>query len=143
MIIIYQKKFNLFDFKDSDGENVIQSWADKFPLQKKDRGRLDSKIDMLKSVGDNLPPKLLQPTKSRHIMEIAVDGQVAFRLMLCRGPFDAKSEFTFLFGATEKDRKYIPKDSLERADRNRTDLISNPSQRCKHERFDKSSEHSI
>lgn len=138
-MIITNQKINLFDFKDSDGENVIQCWADRFPLQKKDRGRLDSKIDMLESAGDNLPPKLLTPTKVRHIMELVVNGQVAFRLMLCRGPFDVKSEFTFLFGATEKDRKYIPKDSPKIADRNRANLISNPSQRCKHGRFNKSS----
>jgi hypothetical protein len=142
MIIIYQK-FNLFDFKNSSDENVLQYWADRLPLQKRDRGRLDSKIDMLKRVGDNLPPKLLQPTRARHIMEIAVNGQVALRVLLCRGPIVMKNEFTFLFGATEKDRKYNPKNSPERADRNRDDLILNPSQRCKHERFNKSSEESI
>lgn len=142
MIIPY-RKFNLFDYKDSNGENIVQYWADRVPVQKKDRGRLDSKIDMLERAGDSLPPKLLQSTKARHIMEITVNGQVALRVLLCRGPIVMKNEFTFLFGATEKDRKYNPKDALKRSDRNRTDLILNPNQRCKHEQFNKSSEESI
>lgn len=142
MIILYHK-INLFDFKVSNGKNAVQYWADSVPIQKKDRGRLDSKIDMLKRVGDDLPPKLLQSTRERHIKEIAVNGQVALRLLLCHGPIVMKNEFTFLFGATERDKKYNPKDSPERADKNRSDLISNPSQRCKHEQFSKSIEGSI
>jgi hypothetical protein len=140
-MIITFKRFNLFDFY--TGGNVIQDWADELPLQKKDRGRLDSKIDLLAKHGDDLPPKLLQPTRSRHIMEIAVNNQIAIRVMLCRGPFLMNNEFTFLFGATEKNRKYKPKDAPERADKNRGDLILNPNQRCKHEQFNKSSEESI
>jgi len=135
MIIQY---WNLFDF--NDGRNVIKDWADGLPMQKRDRGRLDSKVDMLAKAGDDLPPRLLQPTKSRHIMELALNGQMILRLMLCRGPFSMKNEFTFLFGAVEKNRKYIPKDAPERADGNRTDLILNPSKRCKHEQFSKSSQ---
>jgi hypothetical protein len=139
MIILFQKFF-LFDFENAQGDNILQVWADNMPMQKKDRGRLDSKIDMLAKSGDNLPPKLLQPTKSKHIMEIAVNGPVALRVMLCRGPFNMKNEFTFLYGATEKNRKHVPRDAPERANGHRDDLLLNPNRRRKHERFGQTSQ---
>jgi hypothetical protein len=134
-MIILLRSFLLFDFEDANKKNVMQVWADNLPMQKRDRGRLDSKIDMLAQAGDDLPPKLLQPTRSKHIKEIAVNGQVALRAMLCRGPSNMKSEFTFLFGATEQNRKYVPRDAPEKADSHRGDLILNPNRRCKHEKF--------
>jgi hypothetical protein len=128
---------SLFDYLDSHGRNVMQDWADNLPMQKRDRGRLDSKIDMLAIAGDDLPPGLLQNTRCRHIMEIAVNGQVALRPMLCRGPFAMQREFTFLFGAVERDRKYEPKDAPERGEANRLDLLADEEKRCEHERFNK------
>jgi hypothetical protein len=132
----------LFDYKDYNGDNVMQVWADNLPLQKKDRGRLDSKIDMLERVGDDLPPGLLQNTRCNHILELAANGQVAIRAMLCRGPITMQNEFTFLFGATERDRKYVPRDAPQKADKNRSDLISTK-RRCKHARFQKNDHQSI
>ncbi len=93
-------KFKIFDYIDSDHQNVLQFWADSLPMQIKDRARLDLKVEMLEQVGDDLPPKLLQNTRSRHIMELVVNGHVALRLMLCRGPWSLQIEFTFLAGAT-------------------------------------------
>jgi len=133
----------LYDFLDLGGRNVIQDWADNLPMQKRDRGRLDSKIDLLANHGDDLPPRLLQPTRMKHVMEIAVNGQVAIRLMLCRGPFDMAGEFTFLLGATERDRKYVPREAPQKADKNRTQLLSYKNQRCNHERFNKENKESI
>lgn len=129
--------WRLFDYLDSHGSNVMQDWADGLPMQKRDRGRLDSKIDMLAIAGDQLPPGLLQNTRCRHIMELAVNGQVALRPMLCRGPFVMQSEFTFLFGVIERDRRYVPHDAPERAEANRLDLLSHAEKRCEHERFSK------
>ncbi|MBA3037246.1 MAG: hypothetical protein FP814_12220 [Desulfobacterium sp.] len=142
MINIIQNT-QLFDFKDSNGNNVMQKWADKMPMQPRERGRLDSKIDLLKRVETNLPPGLFHPTKCRHIMHLVINGQVTLRPMLCRGPFATQGEFTFLCGATEKDRKYIPRDAPERAEVNRTDLKLHPEKRCQHERFNKFPETSI
>jgi hypothetical protein len=128
---------NLFDYKDSNGINVMQFWAIQMCMQKRDRGRLDSKIDLLARVGDNLPPKLLHPTRCKYIMHLMVNGEVALRPMLCRGPFNHQREFTFLFGTTERDRKLVQRDAPERAEQNRNDLIRHPENRCKHERFRK------
>jgi hypothetical protein len=126
----------LFDYKDSNG-NVMQYWATQMCMQKRDRGRLDSRIDILRRVGDNLPPRLLHPTRCKHIMHLVVNGEVALRPMLCLGPFDHDREFTFLFGTIERDRKLVQRDAPERAEQNRNDLIIHPENRCKHERFAK------
>ncbi len=121
----------------------MQYWVDSLPMQKRDRGRLDSKIDMLAKSGDDLSPGLLQNTRCRHIMELAVNGQVALRPMLCRGPFAMQSEFTFLLGVVERDRRYVPPDAPERAEANRLDLLAHPEKRCDHERFVKDTEEII
>jgi hypothetical protein len=129
----------LFDYTDTKDRNVMQKWAKKISLGKRDRARLDSKIDMLLIARSDLPPGLLQNTKNRHILELAVNGQRALRPMLCRGPFDMNGEFTFLLGAIEKDVKYIPADALVRADNNRDSLLNKNGGRCTHERFKKQS----
>ena len=129
--------FLLFDYLDSHGRNVMQDWADSLPMQKSDRGRLDSKIDMLAIAGDDLPTGLLQPTRCKHIKELAVNGRVALRAMLCHGPFSMQSEFTFLCGAVERDVKYEPRGAPERAEAKRLDLLAHADKRCKHERFSK------
>jgi hypothetical protein len=116
------------------GNNVMQLWADNLPMQKKDRGRLDSKIDLLERAKDNFLPGLLHRTRCKHIMHLVVNGKVALRPLLCRGPF-VQNEFTFLYGTTEKDRKFVQKDAPERAEWNRADLVCNPTRRCKHVRF--------
>jgi len=139
-MIIILEKWRRFDYIDSHGRNVMQLWADSLPMSKRDRGRLDSKIDMLGKEGDNLPPGLLQDTRCSHIKEIRVNGQVALRALLCRGPFDMQREFTFLLGAVERDRRYVPRDAPERAEGNRCDLLKRGRQgRKKHERFSKTS----
>ena len=86
----------LFDYKDSNDYNAIQVWA-KETLQMRDRGRLDSKIDLLERAETNLLPGLLHPTtkQTKHIMHLVVNGQVAIRPMLCRGTIDFHNEFTF------------------------------------------------
>jgi len=135
---------NTFDYKNANGYNVIQVWA-KQTLQIRDQGRLDSKIDLLERTETNLLPKLLHTTtkRTKHILHLVINGEVAIRPMLCRGTIDFKNEFTFLFGATEKDRKLVPRDAPERADDNREDLILHPRHRCKHERFKKNLEGSV
>lgn len=141
-MIIYLRNKQLFDYKDSIG-NVMQLWADGIPMQKRERARLDMRIDLLERVEDDLPPGLLHNTKCKHIMHLVVNGQVTLRPMLCRGPSDMKKEFTFLFGATERDRKYVPRNAPDEAEKNRIELTLDIRRRCKHERFSRDSETSI
>lgn len=117
--------WQLFDYLDSRGRNVMQWWA--LGLSEEQRARLDLRIDVLKRAGGDLPPKLLTPTsgrpRQRHIMEMPIKGKVALRPMLCRGPFAMRSEFTFLFGAFERDRVYVPFDAPQQAEKNRLALL--------------------
>ena len=130
------KKVDIFDYIDRKRRNVMQAWAKKAKIPKRDLARLDLKIDMLTMHGDDLLPQVLQNTKNKHILELTVNGKVALRPMLCRGPIKKDSEFTFLLGATERDNKYVPNNALEKAEGNRLDLIENPKdKRCFHERF--------
>jgi hypothetical protein len=117
--------WQLFDYLDSHGRNVMQGWA--MGLGDERRARLDLRIEVLERSGDSLPPKLITPTsgkpKYRNILEMRVNGPVALRPMLCRGPFAMRSEFTFLFGAEERDRKYVPLYAPKQADKNRLVLL--------------------
>ena len=130
--------YQLFDYRDSRDRNVMQEWA--FTLSEEQRARLDLKIDVLERAGDDAP-KLLTPTsgkpRQRHILEIPMKGKVALWPMLCRGPF-ARGEFTFLFGAVERDRVYVPLNAPLRAEANRLDLITRGDKgRENHKRFGK------
>ena len=82
----------LYDYLDDKGINEIKAWTQK--LQKKERAKLNAKLDMLEKHGSDLPPGLLSDTKFSHIKEIVIKGQVAVRLMVCRGPIDNNKEFT-------------------------------------------------
>jgi len=136
-MIIMNQQLKLFDYIDDNGFNVMQAWADGMPMQKRDRGRLDSKIDLL-AIAGCLPPGLVHPTKCRHIMHLVVRGEVTFCPMFCRGPFNNyHNECTFLLGATERDRKYSPTNADREAEKKRADLSVNPTKRCNHERFTK------
>lgn len=135
--------YQLFDYLDSRHRNVMQDWANGLPMSKKDRSRLDLRIDLLREQGDNLFPKMLQSTRQRHIMEIAVNGQVALRPLLCRGPFAIQTEYTFLFGAVEQNRKYVPRDALSRAEAHRLDLIAHREKRCEHGEFNKKTDEGV
>lgn len=127
--------WKLFDFLNSRQENVMQKWADSRKISKRDRGRIDFKVKLLETKGDELPTGLLQDTRCKSIKELATGSQIAYRLMLCRGPVEMNKEFTFLLGATERDNKYVPKNAPERADKNRLDLMENIKRRCSHEPF--------
>ena len=128
--------YNIFDFIERRNQgvlNVIKEWT--LSLQKKERAKLNQKIDILQQHGPNLSPKLLSDTGNKKIDKIRVNGKVALRLFLCRGPMNPETEFTLLYGAIEKDRKTIPKNALKRAQQNREALILDPTRRVKHERI--------
>ena len=127
--------WNIYDYLDSRGKSVIQEWADDIRIEKRDRAKLDEKVDLLKQHGPDLPPGLLSNTKSKKIKKLRVTGKMAFRPLLCRGPIDNEEEFTFLQGAVERNRRYDPGDAVERAEQNREEVIRSPSRRREHERL--------
>ena len=125
--------FNLYDYVDGRGVNEFKEWTKT--LQKNDLARLNQKLDMLKREPD-LPPQLLAgPLDGRPIYKLRINGRVALRPMLCRGPINNESEFTLLLGAVEQDRELVPLDAVDRAASRRREVITNPKKRrTKHER---------
>lgn len=124
----------LYDYLDNRGVNDFQSWS--LTLQTRDRARLSQKLLMLEKVGSNLPPGLLAGPIKGHIYKMRINGQVALRPLLCKGPISNDEEFTLLKGASEKDRKFIPLNALDIAVTRREEIIADPTRRCDHVRVD-------
>ena len=127
--------FDLYDFIDNRGENVLSGWVQGVGLTGRDRGALNQKIDMLQMHGSDLPPKLLAGpiNKQRHVYKLIIHADKMLRPMLCKGPFDMGAEFTFLLGAIERNFK-LDHDPSE-ATANREILLSERKRRTPHERF--------
>ena len=112
---------------------MIKEWCVR--LQKKDLIRLTQRIDKLSESGHELCPGLAGPLhNSRHLYKIKVNGNVAVRLLLCKGPLSMETEYTLLLGAFETDDE-LPVGTLETAEQNRQDIIRDRNRRCVHERL--------
>ncbi len=87
-----------------------------------------AKIKVLATTDGELPPKMLTPTKEPHVKELRVNSKEALRLLVCRGPLKGRdqTEYTLLYGAIEKDSKYVPKNALTLAETNRLLVIADP-----------------
>jgi len=116
--------WELFDYIDGRGVNVIEAWRNS--RQKPEKAKLDNRLNILAKTGPNVGLGLLSGTKSRYIDKLKVTGKVTLRLMLCRGPIQMDGEFTLLLGAREQDRKLIPRDAEDIAESHRLNVISNP-----------------
>jgi hypothetical protein len=125
--------FVLYDYVDARGRNDFKAWTEG--LQKRDLAKLNQKLDMLRKE-PRLPPGLLAgPLEGRPIYKLRINGQVAFRPMLCKGPIDNDKEFTLLLGAHEQNRVLVPEDAVARAAIRRGEVIADPERRRRlHER---------
>jgi hypothetical protein len=115
----------VYDFVDTNGHNVIAEWLTS--LDKVMRAKMQSKLDVLLMVDTDLPPKMLTDTNEPQIKELCVNSKEALRLLLCKGPApDQKNkEITLLFGAKERDKRYVPRNALALAEANRKLVLSN------------------
>ena len=129
-------EYKLYDYLDNRGDNDFASWS--LTLQTRDRAKLSQKLRMLENVGSDLPPELLAgPIKDyAHIYKMRINGQVALRPLLCKGPINNGQEFTLLKGASEKDRKLIPPNAPAIATTRREEILVDPKRRCDHVRVD-------
>lgn len=95
---------------------------------------MNRKIDALENNG-TICPGLAGPLHgSSHLYKIRVNGSVAARLILCKGPINMESEFTFLLGAFERGDE-LPHGTLETAERIRQSIKVDPkNRRSLHER---------
>ena len=126
--------WKLYDYVDAGGDNDFAPWCRG--LQRPDLARLNRKLKMLADNGPDLGPKLLAgPLKGyAHIYKIIVNGRVALRPLLCKGPIDNDHEFTLLKGAFERDREWDPANAREIAVDRREEVINDSNgRRCYHE----------
>jgi hypothetical protein len=116
----------VYDFVDSGGRNVISEWL--LGLDKALVARVESKLDVLLTAEDDLPPKMVTDTALTQIKELRINSKEALRILLCKGPDPSakNEEITLLFGAAERDKKYVPKDALARAEKNRQLILQDP-----------------
>lgn len=136
------EKWTIYDYCDHRGKNAIADWLNK--LQVPERARMTRKLDALRDNGPELSSELLSDTPSPHIKKIRLNGRVAPRLLLCRGPVNTEArEFTLLLGCTERDRKFVPPNAIATAEENRGFVLVDPSHRRKLHVFEESAETAI
>lgn len=133
-------KWDIFDYCDHRGRNVIEDWLNN-GLEVPERARMSRKLDALRDNGPDLSSDLLSDTPSPHIKKIRVNGRVAPRLLLCRGPINMTSqEFTLLFGCKERDRAFVPPNAIATAIENRGYVIADAIHRRKPHVFEEAPE---
>ena len=137
--------WEIYDYVDRRNFNAIATWTRG--LQKVQKIKLRSKLDLLAKAGPELPPGLLLKTEVEYIFKLKVQGNPKLRPMLCRGPLKTKNEergdeedekaFTILVGAKEISWKFEPVYADVDAGGRRVEVINDPKRRrCKHERVD-------
>lgn len=119
--------FLIYDFVNSNGQNEFKKWT--VDLQKKQRIKLNEKIDKLELYGAALYPQMLSGTSVAGIQKLRVRGNVELRPLLCHGPVDVKNEFTLLMGAKEVEDELVPKNAASIADRKKSEVIKEPTKR--------------
>lgn len=119
--------WTLHDYRDYRGYNPARQWCER--LQKPDLARMNQRIDLLGEKGKDFCPGLVGPLHgSPHLYKIKINGRVAARLLLCKGPISMETEFTLLLGVFEVDDE-LPEGTLEIAESYRQAIILNPTQR--------------
>ena len=125
-------KSAIYDYVHPVEGNLMKVWSEG--LQKKERARLNSKVDALALHGAELIPGILSPTGVANIFKLKIKGQVQLRPMVCEGPGRAEAAFTFLLGAKEISSEYDPRNAPDTAAGIRNDLLAHPDRRIEHER---------
>jgi hypothetical protein len=126
-------KSSIYDYVHPAQGNLMKKWS--VGLQKKERARLNSKIDALAMHGADLIPGIIAPTGTPNIFKLKAQGQVKLRPMVCEGPGRGEAVFTFLLGAKEISWEYDPVNAPSLAAEIRNDLLAHPDRRVEHERI--------
>ena len=126
-------KNSIYDYVHPLDGNLMRAWS--MGLQKKEKAKLNSKIDALAMHGADLIPGILAPTGIPAVFKLKVHGQVQLRPMVCEGPGRGEAAFTFLLGAIEISWEYDPADAPAMAAVIRNDLLAHPDRRTEHERI--------
>jgi hypothetical protein len=133
--------WKLFDAVDKHHVSNVVVWIAKEKITKREKGRLNQKLDMLEQNGPNLPPQLLAgPIKSKrnrklvsHIYKLKIYDDRMLRPLLCKGPINVWEEFTLLMGAIEVGD--VLDADAEDAETIRIDIVADATRRKDHERY--------
>jgi hypothetical protein len=120
---------SLWTYVHSSAEpDVLHAWADSERLPSHVRALIDQKLRVLQQQPLELVrhTHLLSGPVGKHIYKLRVNGTVAVRLMLCRGPRAGEAGYTILACALERDRQLVPRDVIERAERHRDRVLEDP-----------------
>jgi hypothetical protein len=100
--------WTLYDYIDSKGANDFQAWWQG--LQKNERAKLSRRLKLLEDNGPGLAPQMLAGPISGypHIYKLRINGKIAVRPLLCKGPINNDIEFTLLKGALEVGNQWQP-----------------------------------
>jgi hypothetical protein len=128
-------KWKIYEYVNERGKSVIGEWLVEKAISGRDRGQLLQKMDMLATLGPDLPPRLLAgPVASKkrkklqsHTYKLIIHGDKMLRPFLCKGPIDMDKEFTMLLGAIEVN--FELDEDVEDAEIRRTEIINNPQKR--------------
>ena len=99
--------WQIFDFYDLRGNNVVEDWLSS--LEGKDRAGMMTKLWNIRSFGGDGLPNMITDTTEKHIKEIVQNKGKALRIFFCRGPGDMRSQITLLGGGREMDTAYQTK----------------------------------
>jgi len=131
--VIVLPKWRVFCFLSARKYNVIREWLDDHEVSAAQRAKFQLLLDLLESGGPTSVPGFISETPvARDIYKAKIKGNkgwIQLRPMLCKGPLAMDREFTFLFGAVEKDRELIPRDCKQRARDNRAIVIADSTRR--------------
>ena len=124
--------WKLYDYIDSQGNNDFKDWSKG--LQKPELAKLNRRLKALEDNGLGLLPQMLAgPLQGYpHIYKIKLNGKVALRPLLCRGPIDNDGEFTLLKGAFEVGNQWVPTNARGEAVIRRQEVIDNQKRRTPH-----------
>lgn len=125
-------EWTIFDYVDPVDGNLIKAWSAR--LQKKERAKLNQRLDSLAMHGPGLIPGILSPTGIVSIFKLKIHGKVQLRPLLCEGPGRGEQAITLLLGAFEVSDDYVPIGAPLLASRMRESLIKDMRRRVLHER---------
>ncbi len=122
-------EITFYDFLDDAGNSVITSWFNQY--EKRVKARFDSKMAYLQatSIGmwstDICKPLQERGDDCKGLFEIRVPyGRIQYRLLGTLGPTTGTA--TLLFGAIEKENRFVPLTTCKQAQARKATLEADP-----------------
>jgi hypothetical protein len=129
-VIESKAKWKLHDY--ASARNLFKEWTQG--LEPEQIAKLNMLLRRLEKEG---PDDLLAgicPVVKGQIRKLKIKTRNSqLRPLLCKGPVEMESEITLLMGAQERDRKWVPWDAKDQAEKRRKAILERRAGRCPHE----------